>query len=106
MVEQLTAANFHETVDSSSLPVLVDCFATWCGPCKLVAPVVEKISDELAGKLNVYKVDVDEAPQVAQEYGIMSIPTLLMFKEGKLVDQVVGAMGFDPLLSKVQSVLG
>ena len=84
----------------------MDCFATWCGPCKLVAPVVDRIADELAGKLEVYKVDVDESGEIAMEYGIMSIPTLLIFKDGKLADRVVGAMGFDPLFAKITSVIG
>ena len=84
--------NFKEEVLESDLPVLVDFWAVWCGPCLMVAPAVEQIAKEYKGKLKVCKLNVDEAPKTASEYGIMSIPTLGIFKEGKMVDKVIGAL--------------
>lgn len=86
----LTKANFEEEVLKSSLPVLVDFWATWCGPCMMLAPTVEEIAKEYAGKVKVGKVNVDEAVELAKKYGIMSIPTLIMFKNGKISDKVIG----------------
>ena len=82
--------NFAQTVEGSELPVLVDFWATWCGPCRMIAPIVEEISDEYDGRLNVYKVDVDEAEQIAMQFGIMSIPTLMIFKKGAELERIVG----------------
>ena len=84
-------ATFPTEVISSPLPVLVDFWAEWCGPCKAIAPVLEQLNGELAGKLKIVKVNVDEAPDLAQQFNIKSIPTLLVFKGGKVVDQAVGA---------------
>lgn len=86
----LTEANFEEEVLKSSIPVLVDFWATWCGPCMMLAPTVEEIAKEYAGKVKVGKVNVDEAVELAKKYGIMSIPTLIMFKNGKISDKVIG----------------
>ncbi|MBQ7460227.1 MAG: thioredoxin [Oscillospiraceae bacterium] len=83
---------FRAEVLESKLPVLVDFFATWCGPCRMVSPIVEQIAEEKAGVVKVVKVDVDEAPSVAQQYGIMSIPTLMVFKGGEATATRVGAM--------------
>ena len=85
-------SNFKQDVLSSDLPVLVDFWAEWCGPCLMVAPVLKEIAKEYKGKLKVCKVNVDEAPNTASKYGIMSIPTLAIFKNGKVVDKVVGAL--------------
>ncbi len=84
--------NFKQEVLESDLPVLVDFWAVWCGPCLMAAPVVEQIAKEYKGRLKVCKLNVDEAPRTASDYGIMSIPTLAIFKEGKLVDKVIGAL--------------
>ncbi len=91
-VAAVTAAEFDEKVLQSDVPVLVDFWATWCGPCRMVAPHVEAIADEFAGKARVYKLDVDQEGDIAARYGIMSIPTLIVFKDGKPVAQVVGAV--------------
>ena len=87
----VTDATFEEEVEKSSIPVLLDCWATWCGPCKMIAPIIEKLAEELAGKIKVAKLDVDENPKTAMKLEIMSIPTLLIYKDGKIVDTIVGA---------------
>jgi len=84
--------NFAQAVLEEDLPVLVDFWAEWCGPCRMVAPVVEQIAEEYKGKLKVCKLNVDEARKAASTYGIMSIPTLAIFKKGKVVDKIIGAV--------------
>ena len=84
-------AEFQEKVLGSDLPVLVDFWAPWCGPCRAIAPAVEELATEYAGKAKVFKIDVDQVGEVAQNYGVMSIPALLVFKGGKVVDKQVGA---------------
>ena len=98
--------NFKEEVLKSELPVLVDFSAEWCGPCKMVAPVVEEIAKEYKGKLKVVKVDVDNAGATASSFGIMSVPTLMVFKDGKALSQSVGAMSKFELKNKLREVLG
>ncbi|MBL7156572.1 MAG: thioredoxin [Candidatus Omnitrophica bacterium] len=96
-------ANFNEVVLNSDLPVLVDFWAEWCMPCRMVAPTVEAIAKKYKDKLKVCKLNVDEAPKTSSEYGIMSIPTLAIFKGGKIVDTVVGVVPESELASKVDS---
>lgn len=84
--------NFKQEVLESDLPVLVDFWAVWCGPCLMVAPAVEQIAKEYKGKLKVCRLNVDEASKTASNYGIMSIPTLAVFKKGKIVDKIIGAL--------------
>ncbi len=105
-VISVTEKNFENEVLRSPLPVLVDFWAQWCGPCKQLSPIVDEIAVELAGKLKVVKANVDEAGELAGEYNIMSIPTLIVFKKGQPVDQFVGAMAKPQLLAKVQPHLG
>ena len=92
MVLHLTSANFEAEVLRSSEPVLVDFWATWCPPCRMIAPAVEALAGEYAGKAKVGKLDVDESPDLAQRYGVQSIPTLLVFKDGQVVEQRIGAV--------------
>ena len=87
----VTGAEFEEKVLKSEVPVLVDFWAEWCGPCKAIGPSVEQLAAEYAGKAKVFKLDVDQDPMIASNYGVMSIPALLVFKGGKVVDQMVGA---------------
>ena len=86
----LTKANFEDEVINSEVPVLVDFWATWCGPCKMIAPIVEEIAEEYAGKIKVGKVNVDQEQELAIKFGIASIPTLLLIKEGKVLNTLVG----------------
>ncbi|MBZ0167616.1 MAG: thioredoxin [Candidatus Omnitrophica bacterium] len=101
----LTPQNFEGEVLKSNVPVLVDFWAEWCGPCKMIAPIVDELSKELAGKLKVTKLNVDDAQELAAKYNIMSIPTLLLFKGGEPVEQIVGAMSKDQLLEKINPQL-
>jgi len=95
---ELTDANFDQEVLKSSEPVLVDFTATWCGPCKMLAPIVEKVADESVGKYKVGKLDIDDAPSITQRYGIRGVPTVLVFKNGEKVGQHVGVTNKETLL--------
>jgi thioredoxin 1 len=97
-VIELTDTNFDAEVLKSSEPVLVDFTATWCGPCKALAPVVEKLAEEAGGKFKVGKLDIDEAPDVTKRYGVRGVPTVLVFKGGQKVDQHVGVTNRETLL--------
>ena len=101
----LTDDNFAEEVLDSNLPVLVDFWAAWCGPCRMVAPIVEELATEYDGKAKVAKLDVDAAQKTAMKFGIRSIPTLLIFKGGKVSDQVIGAIPKEQIAEKLDAVL-
>ncbi len=101
----LTDDNFSAEVLEADVPVLVDFWATWCGPCRMIAPIVEELSDEYAGKAKVCKLDVDAAQKTAAEFGIRSIPTLLIFKGGKVADQLIGAIPKQQITEKLEASL-
>ncbi len=105
MALEITDSNFEEVVLKSDKPVLVDFWAEWCGPCRMVGPVVEELAKEYDGKAVIGKLDVDNNPRVATEFGIMSIPALLFFKDGKVVDKQVGAVPKHVLANKLNAQL-
>ena len=92
MVDKTTDATFDQDVLKASGPVVVDFWAEWCGPCRMIAPALEEISKSLDGKVKIVKLNVDENPEIAGKFGVRSIPTLMIFKDGKLADQKVGAL--------------
>lgn len=102
----LTDTNFDEEIKKAAVPVLVDTYADWCGPCKLMAPVLDELEREYAGKIVVGKLDVDANFQTASKFGVMSIPTTIFLKDGKEVKRVVGYQGKGPLVNAVNEVIG
>ncbi|MBI4180346.1 MAG: thioredoxin [Chloroflexi bacterium] len=102
----ITDSDFEKTVLQSEKPVLVDFWATWCGPCRMVAPIVDELAEEYAGKISFVKLDVDQNPKTAAKYSIMSIPTLLIFKQGKPVSHIVGFRPKEELRRSLAGVLG
>lgn len=105
MVMEITDSNFNTEVIKSDIPVLVDFWAVWCGPCKMIAPEIEKIAEEKAGVLKIGKLNVDENRDTAIKYSITSIPSLLLFKDGQMVKKLVGAMSKDRILYEISSFL-
>ena len=101
----VTDASFEQEVLKSNTPVLVDFWAEWCGPCKMIAPILDEIAQEFDGRVKVAKVDVDSNNKTAGRYNIMSIPSLLLFKNGQLVDQIVGALPKSQLASRLEKAL-
>jgi thioredoxin 1 len=102
---EVTDSTFEQEVLQATQPVLVDFWAAWCGPCRAVAPVVEEIAGDYEGKLKVMKLDVDDNPRTAVAYGVQSIPTLLVFKDGKPAERIVGAVPKKVIVDKLQSVM-
>ncbi len=102
MVE-VTQGNFEKEVLKSEKPVLVDFWAPWCMPCKIIAPAVEKLAEELEGKVKIMKSNVDEAPEIATELSVMNIPTLVLFKKGKEVSRIIGVNSKEAIEAKVRS---
>lgn len=105
MALAFTDSNFEEEVLNSNVPVLVDFYADWCGPCKMMSPVIEELSSKYEGKIKVGKLDVDQNGATAQKYKVMSIPTILLIKDGKVLETVVGAVPKQHLDGKLQSIL-
>jgi thioredoxin 1 len=102
----LNDTNFKKEVLESSVPCLVDFWAEWCGPCRRVGPIVEEVAEEFEGRFKVAKLNVDEGQKTASSYGVMSIPTLIFFKDGQAVEQIVGAVGKAELKAKMEEHLG
>lgn len=100
-VSNLTEATFDEVVNAAAEPVVVDFWAEWCGPCKMVAPILDEIADEQSGNVKITKVNVDENPGIAQRYGVMSIPTMIVFKDGEVDKRIVGAKGKAQLMEEL-----
>lgn len=104
-IVELTADNFETEVIKSNLPVVVDFWAEWCGPCKMLAPTLDELADEYVGKVKIAKLNVDNSPEIANNYGISSIPTLLFFKNGNVVGQSVGVKPKSVLKSSIDKLL-
>ncbi|HKB87952.1 MAG TPA: thioredoxin [Ignavibacteriaceae bacterium] len=101
----ITDDNFNEEVVKSDKPVLIDFWATWCGPCKMIAPIVEELVDEYEGKAKIGKLDVDNNQQTAIKFGVRSIPTILIFKDGKLKDTIIGAVPKGQIVQRLNSAI-
>ncbi len=104
MAMELNIENFNEIVKSDK-PVLVDFWATWCGPCRMVGPIIEEIAQEYAGKIHVGKVNVDEQGALASQFAIVSIPTVILFRDGKPVEKIIGARSFDDYADMIDKAL-
>lgn len=105
MALAFTDSNFQNEVLNSNIPVLVDFYADWCGPCKMMSPVVDELAKELEGKVKIGKLNVDESGQTAQKYRVMSIPTMLIIKDGEVVEQIVGAVPKQQLQTKLEKFM-
>ena len=105
MAAELTASQFEAEVTNSPKPVLVDFWASWCGPCRALSPIVDQISEEMADKLTVLKCNVDEESELAQQFGIVSIPTLILFKNGEVAHKMVGSMPKEKLVAEIEQNL-
>lgn len=105
MEYKFTTANFDKEVLQSEVPVLVDFYADWCGPCKMMAPVVEELAKAYEGKVKIGKCNIDDEMEIAQKYNVMSLPTFIIFKGGEAVDTKVGAMSKDELENKINNAL-
>jgi thioredoxin 1 len=104
-ISTLTDTTFDETIGAAAEPVIVDFWAEWCGPCKMIAPILDEIASEHAGKLSVAKLNVDENPDIARRFDVMSIPTLIVFKDGTAQKRLVGAKGKGQLLAELDEFL-
>ena len=105
MTIEITDASFKSEVTDSPVPVLVDFWAPWCGPCKMIAPVLEEIAQEYEGKAKVVKINIDDNQNTPAQFGVRSIPTLILFKNGNEVEKIIGAQGKDKLTALIDSVL-
>ena len=103
---KISGDNFQPEVMESDVPVLVDFWAEWCGPCRMVNPILDEISEQYSGKLKIAKVNVDDNQEIAQKYGVMSIPTFIVFNGGEKIDQFVGALPKDAFVKHIEEMLG
>ena len=106
MEKVITNSNFHEEVENAALPVMIDFYADWCGPCQMMAPIVEKLSDEYEGKMIVGKCNVDKQEELTSKFGVMSIPTILILKGGQVVMKSVGGVSQGELEDKIKAAIG
>ena len=102
---QITNRTFDEKVSGSSRPVLVDFWAEWCAPCRMLSPTIDQIAEDYDGKVTVGKINIDEEPELAQRFGVMSIPTLILFKDGSIVSRSVGVVGKDKISAMLDAAL-
>lgn len=102
---KITNLTFDEKVSSSSRPVLVDFWAEWCAPCRMISPTIDQIAEDYDGKVTVGKINIDEEPELAQRFGVMSIPTLILFKDGSIVSRSVGVVGKDKIAAMLDAAL-
>lgn len=105
MEYKFTSANFQEEVLNAEIPVLVDFYADWCGPCKMMAPIVESLAESFEGKVKIGKLNIDDEMEIAQKYRVMSIPTFIFFKDGQVVETSMGAMSKEELEEKLKKLL-
>jgi thioredoxin 1 len=105
MAKELTEATFAETISNAVIPVLVDFWAPWCGPCRSIGPIVEQLANEYGGKLEVYKVNVDDNPALSEQFSIQSIPTLIVFNKNKVQERITGAVPKEQLKKVIDKVL-
>ena len=104
MALQITDANFAETLNEGK-PMVLDFWAEWCGPCRMVSPIIDELANEYADRVNIGKMNVDENDEIVAQFGIRNIPTVLFFKEGQMVDKIVGAMPKDKFVAQIESLL-
>ena len=105
MAQALTDSNFEEIVNNGELPVVVDFWATWCGPCRMISPIIDKMAEKYEGRVNVTKCNVDDSTDIPVKFGIRNIPTILFFKGGELVDRVVGAVPQAEIEKRIEALL-
>jgi len=102
---EVNQSNFENEISQADMPVMVDLWAAWCGPCRAVAPIVEEIATEFDGKAKIAKINIDENPAIAAKYNVMSIPTLLFFKDGEVQEQIIGLVSKEKIAEKLNSLL-
>lgn len=105
MAQELTSENFKKEVLENKKPAMVDFYASWCGPCKIMLPIVDELAEEMAKEIKIFKVSIESEEALASEYGVMSIPTFLFFKNGKVVDQASGAMSKEKLRAMIKKII-